>query len=516
MRSKQLLVVLALVILVVAAAPAHAGGAVDVCDEDSLRTALSGGGLVTFKCSGTIALDNRIIITADTTIDGSATAVTISGNNAVQVFHVNSGVTLNLKGLTIADANAKDNTTPGGGAVESWGGTVTIDNCSFLNNTAWSGGAILSEGGTVTVNHSTFANNTAFDESAYGGAIFSEYGTLTVSDSSFSGNGARTGGAIYSSNGVLTVRGSTFADNSASEWSGGAIAAIGTAEVSNSTFYGNRAPDEYGGAIANRGDLTVTNCTFSNNAAYYVYGGAIFNYCTSSLCGTVTLENSIVANSTSGGNCYGPITDGGGNLSYPDTSCPGINQNPYLGLLQDNGGPTWTMAPGSGSAAIDAADNDTCAAPPINNLDQRGVGRPKPVGGICDIGAVEQDGVSLTRFWPIDIKPGSDPNSINCRAANGVITVAILTADTRDAMIIDHATVIFEGARETHVHKKTGEPIRHVEDVDGDGDMDLVLHFRLGDTALICDSTEAVLLGRTFDGEPIAGADYVRMVPSRK
>jgi len=34
-----------------------------------------------------------------------------------------------------------------------------------------------------------------------------------------------------------------------------------------------------------------------------------------------------------------------------------------------------------------------------------------------------------------------------------------------------------------------------MKDVDGDGDTDLVLHFRLGDTALICDSTEAVLLG---------------------
>ncbi|NIM48758.1 MAG: hypothetical protein GTN78_10340, partial [Gemmatimonadales bacterium] len=82
----------------------------------------------------------------------------------------------------------------------------------------------------------------------------------------------------------------------------------------------------------------------------------------------------------------------------------------------------------------------------------------------------------------IDIKPGSDPNSINCNNENGVVTVAILTTEDFDALTVDHATVTFEGASETHVDKKTGEPRRHEEDVDGDGDTDLVLHFRFGDT----------------------------------
>jgi len=39
-------------------------------------------------------------------------------------------------------------------------------------------------------------------------------------------------------------------------------------------------------------------------------------------------------------------------------------------------------------------------------------------------------------------------------------------------------------ASETHVDKKTGESRRHEEDVDGDGDTDLVFHFRLSDTDL--------------------------------
>lgn len=55
---------------------------------------------------------------------------------------------------------------------------------------------------------------------------------------------------------------------------------------------------------------------------------------------------------------------------------------------------------------------------------------------------------------------------------------------------------------------------RHEEDVDEDGDTDLVLHFRLGDTGLDCTSTGGTLTGETFDEEGIEGTDAVRMVGS--
>jgi hypothetical protein len=112
----------------------------------------------------------------------------------------------------------------------------------------------------------------------------------------------------------------------------------------------------------------------------------------------------------------------------------------------------------------------------------------------------------------IDIKPGSDPNSINCNNIEGVITVAILTTEEFDATTVDHTSVTFEGAGETHVAKKSGEPRRHEEDVDYDGDTDLLFHFRLGDTDLTCDSTEGMLTGETFYGLPIEGIDTVRMI----
>lgn len=112
----------------------------------------------------------------------------------------------------------------------------------------------------------------------------------------------------------------------------------------------------------------------------------------------------------------------------------------------------------------------------------------------------------------IDIKPGSDPNSINCNNDNLTISVAILTTDDFDATTVDHTTVEFEGATETRIDKKTGIARRSEEDVDNDGDMDLVLHFKNGETNLDCSSTSGTLTGQTFDGQAIQGTDAVNSV----
>jgi hypothetical protein len=473
MRPKHILAILVLLALAAPASPAHAGGIVSVCDEAHLLTALSGGGMVTFACSGTITLTAEIVIAADTTIDGSGQAVTISGNNAVRVFTVKSGVTLNLNELTVADGavtnfqfggaiynngaltvsnstffgNSANTVAPsgGGGGIYNGIGTVSVSNSTFSTNTAntdgyWGGGGgIYNRDGTVIVTNSTFSENSSNTDGGNGGGggIYNGNGTVIVSTSIFSDNRASRGGGIYNEHGGFTVNTSTFSDNSASEWGGGIQNDSGTLTVGNSTFASNSA-SAGGGGISGGRTLTVTNCTFAGNTAgaegggiyswsrgtltmsnstffgnsagwhgggvyIYVsgnsgmvtvtnstfssnsatYGGGIYNDV-----GTVTLENTIVANSPAGNNCTGAITDGGGNLSYPDTTCPGINADPLLGPLQDNGGPTDTMALGIGSAAIDAGIDAICAALPVNNLDQRGVTRPQ--GPHCDIGAVEQ------------------------------------------------------------------------------------------------------------------------------
>ena len=115
-------------------------------------------------------------------------------------------------------------------------------------------------------------------------------------------------------------------------------------------------------------------------------------------------------------------------------------------------------------------------------------------------------------YVDIDIKPGSYPNTINCKDKTEVITVAVLTNKDFDALTVNYRTVTFEGASEIHVDKKTGKPQLHVMDVDFDGDMDLVFHFYLRNTALTCGSMTGQLKGLTYGGIPIEGTDSVRMV----
>ena len=323
----------------------------------------------------------------------------------MRVFSVNEGVTLNLNKLTVADGNASigggifvddnatliasnstisGNTASGGGVGVFGGGihnrgTLTVSNSAFSDNSAGDGGGIYNAGGTVTLSNSSFSGNHTIRY--LGGGIYNHWGSMTVSTSTFSGNNAFTGGGVLNGDGGwLTVSNSTFSDNIV--WYGGGIANFNVLTVSNSSFSGNSASNDGGGIRTWEGTVEVSNSTFSDNSAYDGGGGDIHNSG-----GTLTLKNTIVANSPTGTNCFGIITDGGGNLSYPDSTCPGINSDPVLGPLQNNGGPTETMALGPGSAAIDAANDATCAAPPVNNLDQRGVIRPQ--GAHCDIGAFE-------------------------------------------------------------------------------------------------------------------------------
>ena len=94
------------------------------------------------------------------------------------------------------------------------------------------------------------------------------------------------------------------------------------------------------------------------------------------------------------------MTSNGYNLSSDGTcafSGPGDmnSKDPMLGPLQNNGGPTQTMALPSGSPAIDAGNAAGCTHGMGNLLkaDQRGMPRPyKEDSGGCDIGAYESRG----------------------------------------------------------------------------------------------------------------------------
>ena len=112
------------------------------------------------------------------------------------------------------------------------------------------------------------------------------------------------------------------------------------------------------------------------------------------------------------------------------------------------------------------------------------------------------DKASYVKDVEIDIKPGSYPNSINLKS-KGVIPVAILTTPSFDASTVDPATVLFAGASPTH---------SALEDVDGDGDLDLILHVPTQSTNIQQGDTEACLTGQTFGGDSIQGCDSVNVV----
>jgi hypothetical protein len=113
--------------------------------------------------------------------------------------------------------------------------------------------------------------------------------------------------------------------------------------------------------------------------------------------GSVTLFNTIVAGHDNGGNCVGVITNGGNNLDDGATCGWGSangsmsNTNPWLGAL--TGSPAYFPL-NLNSPAIDAGNNATCAAAPVNNTSQNGVTRPIDGDGngaaTCDMGAFER------------------------------------------------------------------------------------------------------------------------------
>jgi cysteine-rich repeat protein len=345
------------------------------CTETVLDAALAQRS-VRFNCGSTpvtITLRFEKRITAATTIDGGGLVtlrglVILSPAGAVRIFAVDESAALDLRNLTIAEAP---------GAVLNTG-TMTLTNCTLSGNSVvgdvlFGGGAAIYNTGTMTLTNCRLSAN-----SVVGGAT---------------SNGG--GGAIYNT-GTMTMMNCALSGNSA--YFAGAISNIGTITLANCTLSGNSVVDganRGGGAISNGGGTArLTNCTLNENGAAIWNGPSCNMFGRGCVYGSVTLANTIIAESA-GPSCGGtdPITDGGHNLQFPDTSCGETisSLDPLLDPagVKNNGGPTQTIALLPGSPAINAGDPDVCANPPVNGVDQRGYVRPGTGSSACSIGAYE-------------------------------------------------------------------------------------------------------------------------------
>jgi hypothetical protein len=180
---------------------------------------------------------------------------------------------------------------------------------------------------------------------------------------------------------------------------------------------------------------------------------------------------------------HGTNFGGDGNLSVPGQ----VSFSTGSGIL------TVTYTDDTGNPIGDPVNLLFLSDTPINLVDTAGGPEPEPI------------------TVQIDIKPGSNPNPIN-QGSNGIIPVAILTTDSFDASTVDPGTVTLAGA-EVAVRGKSEKLMARLEDVDSDGDDDLMLQVDTQSEGAVWEAGPVTLLGTTYEGQAIEGTDSVVIVP---
>jgi CSLREA domain-containing protein len=401
---------------------------------------------VTYVLSLTETLGNEtsdLIISDSVSITGAGPGSTIiDGNGAVtrkRVFYVlkcvggiyksngidceiNGDMSVSMSGIAIMNGFATyvsghgDDGSGGGGILNV--GTLTLNNVAVTDNTAsglndWGGG--IYNAGPLTMTNCVIANNTTGAHNAYGGGMYNQ-GAMAMTNCTISGNktygGASSpgyGGGVFNIGSATTIRNSTISDNRATV--GGGIYHGGyPLALINDTISGNSSDGNGGGLHNNSGTTGLFNVTVTQNLANADDSGAGIGGGISNGSGTLTVINSIIARNTvviptlpyptlDLDECAGTITSQGYDIfEFVNADNCTVNgpygiDDPQLGSLQFNGGPTQTHAIFPGSPALDMGNPAGCTddlGAPITT-DQRGVHRPH--GPVCDIGAFESDDI---------------------------------------------------------------------------------------------------------------------------
>lgn len=294
-----------------------------------------------------------------------------SSSSRLEVILDHSTVTDNL-------ANSADGYAEGGGI--------------HINTTATSGG--YDSKTIVNITQSTISENlaTAEDATGYGGGIYMTTGSnscvsiVNINNSTINGNtassinGGATGGGILSRAGSISSQMNVTINNST-------IAENVTSTESISEFVTAHGGGISGGGTA-RTHMEITNSTISGNAtlAENTSEGSGVRVPTT-LPSTLKVGSSIVANNTGGdGDFFGEITTNYGYNIFGNAPPEAVETDQIdvseedlnLGLLENNGGMTLTMAPESGSVAINLGNPDDFTDAQNGSID-----------GIRDVGAAE-------------------------------------------------------------------------------------------------------------------------------
>lgn len=359
----------------------------------------SGGGAILFRGAGD---DSGLTIgeaeAADCPVftwNRTRVNIDFDGNEGV-----NMGGAIALRAAAGADPHLEvvcgtftSNRAAQGGAIYALDeATVDVTSATFTSNFGYiAGGAIRVQDGALDVATSRFEQNATDASTGGGGAILAD-GLVTLTTSTFSGNGSgAVGGAVAVGN-YVTITESLFVENSSGQH-GGAIYANDGLEVSNSTFTGNAilGIGAYSGAAiyTAASDIDLVHVTVADQAEGSGNDGSVLR-----AAGSLNLTNTIVKETNAFPRCVaGSKTDNGGNVVA--AGCSGFGAASTfaaidLQALADNGGPTETMALGTGSVAIDhvAATAGDCSG---LDHDQRGLMRPYSDASStpCDAGAYE-------------------------------------------------------------------------------------------------------------------------------
>jgi hypothetical protein len=325
---------------------------------------------IDFTHAGNIDLDSILPqVTTPMTINGPGAGIVTVRRNPVtvspdfQLFPIlpETGVTITIRGLTFADAQA----------------------------TGFAGGALIKAGpGTLILDSVVVKDNT----SDQGGGLFYGNGFTSIRNSTFSGNKADSGAAIIGSQVSVTDHGeaelinSTVDDNHATMNGGGIeLDVSGHMRILSSTITRNEADSDgdgsgEGGGLANFADDPDASDEFE-------------------IANTLLAENS-VGDDSGDAHCTGSsFTSLGYNLRVAsDTGCIGfgapgdfVDASPMIAAAPaTNGGTTPNVALLSGSPAINAGNPAALggAFPACPATDQRGLFRGG-VAGNCDIGSYE-------------------------------------------------------------------------------------------------------------------------------